>query len=82
VVPLHLQGPWSGLFHLFDRVSQELRDITLFHEMLNKRGRRFRLIVGRPIPPSALDIDAGKATLAVKAYVEQTLPNDPDGAFA
>lgn len=82
VAPMHLDGPWSTLFHLFDRVSEELRDITLFHELLNKRGRSFRLIVGRPIPPAALDADAAKATLAVKAYVEQKLPADPDGAFA
>ena len=35
VVPLHLTGPWSTLFHFFNRFSQELRDITLFHELLN-----------------------------------------------
>jgi putative hemolysin len=82
VVPMHLEGPWSTLFHMFDRVSQELRDITLFHELLHTRGRRFRLVVGYPIAPDALDIDAGKATLAVKAFVEQSLPNDPDRRFA
>jgi putative hemolysin len=82
VVPMHLEGPWSAMFHFFDRFSQELRDITLFHELLNKRGQTFRLIVGRPIPPEALDLDAAKATLAVKAYVEQTLPKEPDGVFA
>jgi putative hemolysin len=82
VVPMHLEGPWSAMFHFFDRFSSELRDITLFHELLNKRGRSFRLIVGQPIAPSQLDIDATKATLAVKAYVEQKLPKEPDGAFA
>jgi putative hemolysin len=41
IVPIHVAGPWSTLFHLFDRVSRELRDITLFHELLNKSGRRF-----------------------------------------
>ena len=51
VVPMHLTGPWSTMFHFFDRFSQELRDITLFHELLNKRGQAFRLIVGRPIAP-------------------------------
>jgi putative hemolysin len=81
VVPMHLEGPWSAWFHFFDRFSAELRDITLFHELLNKRGRSFRLIVGRPILPEELDIDATKATLAVKAYVEHKLPKEPDGAF-
>ena len=82
VVPMHLSGPWSSLFHFFNRFSKELRDITLFHELLNKRGRAFSLIVGPPIAPEALDGDANAATLALKAYVEQVLPADPDRAFA
>lgn len=82
VVPLHLSGPWSTLFHLFNRFSQELRDITLFHELLNKRGREFSLIVGPPIAPERLDPDAGAATLALKHYVEQVLPQHPERPFA
>jgi len=67
VAPIHMTGPWSTLFHAFDRVSKELRDITLFHELLNKRGGRFTLTVGSLIPPDRLDADAEVATLAVKA---------------
>ncbi|EKY30507.1 Acyltransferase [Brevundimonas diminuta 470-4] len=82
VIPIHVAGPTSRLFHLFDKVSQELRDITLFHELLNKKGRAFDLIVGRPIPPLALDVDAQAATLKLKAFVERTLAADPDATFA
>lgn len=82
IVPLHLTGPWSTLFHAFDRVSQELRDITLFHELLNKRGREFGLTVGHPVAPAALDPDAMAASLAMKAYVESVLPHEPDRPFA
>ncbi|MBX7248607.1 MAG: 1-acyl-sn-glycerol-3-phosphate acyltransferase [Caulobacteraceae bacterium] len=82
VVPIHVAGPESWLFHFFDRFSQELRDVTLFHEMLNKAGKPFRLTVGRPIPPQRLDIDAAKATYALKAYVERVLPSQPDQEFA
>ena len=82
VVPMHLTGPHSTLFHLFDRFSRELRDITLFHELLNKRGRAFRLNVGPLIPAAALDPDPNVATLAVKSYVEHVLPARPDEAFA
>jgi len=72
ITPVHVSGPWATLFHLFDRVSGELRDITLFHELLNKRGRRFSLIVGRPIDPHAIeDIDT------LKHYVERVLPHEP-----
>lgn len=82
VIPIHVAGPTSRLFHLFDKVSQELRDITLFHELLNKKGRAFDLIVGRPIPPMALDVDAQSATLKLKTFVERTLAADPDATFA
>ncbi len=82
VVPIHVAGPYSRLFHWFDRVSQELRDITLFHELLNKRKKPFHLKVGKPIPPSRLDIDAGKATYALKAFTERVLPSQPDADFA
>lgn len=82
IVPIHVSGPNSRLFHLFDRVSEELRDVTLFHELLNKRGRAFRLTVGPPIPPGRLDIDAPRATYGLKAYVERVLPTQPDAEFA
>ena len=82
VVPIHVAGPESRLFHWFDRISPELRDITLFHELLNKKRKRFFLKVGKPIPPSRLDIDAGRATYALKAFTERVLPSQPDADFA
>lgn len=82
IAPVHVAGPYSRLFHLFDRVSEELRDVTLFHELLNKRGRPFQLTVGPLIPPERLDIDAARATYALKAYVERVLPAQPDAEFA
>ncbi len=82
VVPIHVAGPWSRLFHFFDRFSQELRDVTLFHELLNKQARAFHLIVGKPIPPSRFDIDAAKATYGLKAFTERVLPGQPDADFA
>ncbi|MCR5878353.1 1-acyl-sn-glycerol-3-phosphate acyltransferase [Phenylobacterium sp. J367] len=82
VLPIHVSGPWSTLFHLFNRVSPELRDITLFHELLNKQGRAFHLKVGRPIAPDALVGDPGEATLRLKHHVERTIPADADAAFA
>lgn len=82
VVPMHVTGPWATLFHLFDRFSGELRDITLFHELLNKTGRRFRIVVGRPVPAGRLDPDAAVASAALKAYVETVLPVSPETPFA
>jgi len=81
ILPIHLAGPWSSLFHLFDRVSSELRDITLFHEMLNKRGRAFTLTIGKPVPPTALGADPVETVARLKAHVERGLAEDPDRTF-
>jgi putative hemolysin len=81
IVPAHVTGPWSGLFHFFNRFSTELRDMTLFHEFLNKQGRAFSLSLGPPIAPERLDGDPGEVTLKLKAYVERGLADDPDRAF-
>lgn len=82
VVPVHVDGPWSTLFHFFNGFSPELRDITLFHELLNKKGRRFTLTFGKVIPPERL---AGQAAEVVseslKVFVERTLPADPEAVF-
>ena len=81
VIPMHLSGPHSTLFHLFDRFSKELRDITLFHELLNKRHGRFSLTVGPPIDPESLDGDVGAITGWLKQYCERVLPIDLDRPF-
>ena len=82
VAPLHIEGPWSTLFHFFHGFSNELRDITLFHELLNKRGQPFSLIAGPAVPWEAIDPDGVIATEAMKAYVTGVLPHHPDQPFA
>ena len=81
-MPIHVSGPASRLFHLFDRISQELRDITLFHELLNKRKKPFHLKIGKPIPPARLDVDATRATLRSRPLSSGSCPSDPDADFA
>lgn len=82
ILPMHLAGPWSTLFHLFHRVSSELRDVTLFHELLNKRGKSFHLTIGHPAPSAALPLDASEAARAMQAHVEHVLRKDPQAVFA
>lgn len=81
IVPVHLRGPQSRLFHLFDKFSRELRDVTLFHELLNKEGQRFDLVIGKPISPDQLDINVERATLDIKSYIERDLSAQPDAPF-
>jgi putative hemolysin len=62
VVPLHITARNSALFYLFDRIHPTLRDITLFHEVLNKTHQPYRLTVGRPIDPETLPSGSVEAT--------------------
>jgi putative hemolysin len=82
VIPVHLSGPDSFFVHTFDLFSHELRDITLFHEMLNKHRRRFGVTVGLPISPERLVGEVDDVTWAIKTYVERVLPLHPDQPFA
>lgn len=54
VIPVHIQAHNSALFYVLDLIHPTLRDITLFHETLNKDHQPFRIRVGAPIPASAL----------------------------
>ncbi len=54
VVPLNIRARNSVLFYLFDLIHPTLRDITLFHELLNKDRQPFRLTFGAPIPAAEL----------------------------
>lgn len=82
IVPVYMTGPSSRLFHLFDRFSRELRDVTLFHELLNKQGKRFSLTFGKPVLPEKLSIDADQASLQLKTYIERQLAAQPNVPFS
>lgn len=62
VIPLHITARNSLLFYLFDRIHPTLRDITLFHEVLNKAHQRYRLKIGTPIDPQSLPAGSVEAT--------------------
>ncbi|TRD23536.1 1-acyl-sn-glycerol-3-phosphate acyltransferase [Palleronia caenipelagi] len=72
IIPVNIRARNSALFYLFDFIHPSLRDITLFHETLNKAEQPYRVTVGDPISPSALSKDADasiellrKATLSL-----------------
>lgn len=54
VIPINIRARNSVLFYLFDIIHPTLRDITLFHETLNKARQPYRITVGEPISASAL----------------------------
>ena len=54
VIPVNIRARNSVLFYLFDVIHPTLRDITLFHETLNKDRQPYRVTVGEPISAKAL----------------------------
>ena len=56
VIPINIRSRNSVLFYLFDLIHPTLRDITLFHETLNKHRQPYRMTVGEPIAPGALPV--------------------------
>lgn len=81
ILPLHVGARNSRLYYLFARLNGELRDITLFHELLNKKGARFDMNFGPLIGHEALTGDALELTERLRQYVSYDLADDPDLAF-
>jgi|CXWL01.1.fsa_nt_gi putative hemolysin len=81
IVPCHVAGPYAFWFHTFARFSAELRDITLFHELLNKAGRTYELKFGPVIPAEHVGGDATSVTRKIKHYVERELGVNADAVF-
>lgn len=54
VIPINIQARNSVLFYLLDLIHPTLRDVTLFHETLNKDRQPFRITIGEPINATAL----------------------------
>lgn len=81
VLPAHVDARNSGLFYFFANWSRELRDMTVFHELLNKKGKTFRITFGPLIPPDALRGDLEDLTMELGDYCAVTLRHEPKARF-
>ena len=71
----------SWLYYWFWKLNTELRDITLFHELLNKKGSPFEMTFGPLIHPERFEGDAAAHTLALREYVSTHLAAGPETEF-
>ena len=71
IIPLQIKARNSVLYYFFACVNAELRDITLFHELLNKKGQVFRLTFGKKIAPESLSKNADEATAMLRKTVAE-----------
>jgi putative hemolysin len=81
ILPVHMKARNSGLFYWLAKWSTELRDMTVFHELLNKRRKTFEFRIGELIPTSALDGDVNVVTKALERHSVEVLARDLDARF-
>ena len=70
IIPLKIKARNSVLYYVLSAISGELRDITLFYELLNKKGQNFKLKFGTAIPPEEIEKNADLATAEIRRIVE------------
>ena len=55
--------------------------MTVFHELLNKRGDRFDFVIGNLIPAEQLDGDLNEVTKALEKHTVHDMAGDGDAVF-
>lgn len=70
ILPLRITSRNSWLYYALALLSNELRDITVFNELLNKQGARVGLTFGPPIDAAELPDDPDVATDQLQQLVE------------
>jgi len=68
VVPAHIEARNSWLYYWFWKLNPELRDITLFNELLNKRGKPYKITFGAVIDPADLKGDPSEVAKALREH--------------
>lgn len=76
VVPAKIVMRNSWLYYWFWRINTELRDITLFHELLNKKNKPYQIAFGAPIAPDDLPGDNPSDTAEALRIHAMGLPGD------
>ena len=66
IVPMHIKGHNTVLYYLTWYIHTELKDMTLFRELLNKRGHSYQLKLGEPFYQ---DKEVEQTTQRLKQFV-------------
>ena len=77
IIPFHMSGSNSLLFYVLEIFNTELKDISLFKELINKKNIKYNIKFGKPIEPFSVGHDFEKETKKIQNYVEYTLGRPP-----
>lgn len=70
VIPLGMKQRMSLTFYGLGQIHDELKHMTVFHELLAKKGALYRLNFADAVSPSALPEDDGDASEALRVMTE------------
>ena len=70
VLPMHIKGHNSALYYFFWFCNQELKDMTLFREIINKRGGNYQLAIGQAFEPGG---DPAALATALRKFVTRDM---------
>ena len=74
VIPMRIDARNSWFYYWAWNTSAELRDMTIFHELLNKAGSTFRMKIGEPLAPADIPHESEtEAAWSLQCYVEHDL---------
>ena len=77
IIPFHMDGSNSLLFYFLELINTELKDVSLFRELINKKDFNYKIIFGKPIYPNDLNENIEKQTEDIQNYVEYDLGKPP-----
>lgn len=80
VIPLNIRARNSNLFYVLDALHPTLRDVTLFHEVLNKVRQPYGVTFGAPIDPSSLPRGSDEAISILREAALALPAPGPDAA--
>ena len=68
VIPMHIKGENTAFYYVTWYINTELKDMTLFREIVKKEGRPYRITVGEPFH-LAQKVDIEEMTERVRQFV-------------
>lgn len=73
-IPVHIRARNSWVYYLFSLLHEELRDLTRFHEIRDKRNRTFELTFGPPLSQKQLSGPPEIIARQLQKLIEDDLP--------
>ena len=75
LVPAYIVGRNSWFFYFASVVNKQLRDISQLNELLNKKNKKMKIIIGKPISRDQLPKNDGDAIKQLKKLSDSLKDN-------